>query len=366
MLLTLLKWLRSNTDLDFEIALLRGGPLVEEYARLAHVHQTDAWGTRSLLGRRWGRRVDKFRFQLYRRRKAYWGDIGLIYANSLASAYLVRRLSVLNCPIICHVHEVGSYFRNTGQTELRKIAGLRPYFIAVTEGIRSGLEICVPREDTEVLPGFTSVSEGTAKGRPIGSDFRRRYGISESAFLIGGCGKPHWQKGHELFLLVAEELIREPARRPVHFVWLGGDAGDPVTEEFALEIQRRRLQSHFTLIHTIAETDAYFDSLDVFALTSRDDPLPLVVLEAGSHGLPVVCFTGNAQPVVDRETGLVVPYEDTHQFAQRVRELAADDDLRTKLGTHLRSKIMENHNVEVAAPHILNVIKSKLNRNWFA
>ena len=57
---------------------------------------------------------------------------------------------------------------------------------------------------------------------------------------------------------------------------------------------------------------------DAFVLPSRWEGLPMVLLEAASAGLPVVATDvgGNAEVVVDQETGFLVPPDDAEALGR--------------------------------------------------
>lgn len=73
---------------------------------------------------------------------------------------------------------------------------------------------------------------------------------------------------------------------------------------------------------------------DFFVLPSRNEGLPLSVLEAMSHRLPVVATPvgGNPELCFHGEHGLHVPVEDTAALADAMALLAADPALRRRLG----------------------------------
>ena len=56
----------------------------------------------------------------------------------------------------------------------------------------------------------------------------------------------------------------------------------------------------------------YFSIFDVFALMFREDPFPLVCLEAALLEKPNLCFAraGGASELVESDSGFVVPYLD--------------------------------------------------------
>jgi glycosyltransferase involved in cell wall biosynthesis len=72
----------------------------------------------------------------------------------------------------------------------------------------------------------------------------------------------------------------------------------------------------------------------VYALSSRHEGLPLVLIEAMSKGLATVAFdcpTGPAEMITHGRDGLLVPAEDVAAFAAALGEVLGDDDLRRRL-----------------------------------
>ncbi len=82
----------------------------------------------------------------------------------------------------------------------------------------------------------------------------------------------------------------------------------------------------------------YVDA-DVFALLSRHEPWGVVVNEAAASGLPLVLSdrVGAAYDLLrDGENGFLVPAEDVAAAATALRRLAADPDLRGRMGERSR------------------------------
>jgi glycosyltransferase involved in cell wall biosynthesis len=88
------------------------------------------------------------------------------------------------------------------------------------------------------------------------------------------------------------------------------------------------------------QVGAYFRASDIFSLTSREDPFPLVNLEAMSYGLPIVAFreAGGAQEALLPDAGIVVPYLDTTAMAEAIVSLIRDESLRQRLGRKAAEK----------------------------
>lgn len=83
----------------------------------------------------------------------------------------------------------------------------------------------------------------------------------------------------------------------------------------------------------------YYARARIFALSSRHEGCPLVLREAMAAGLPVVatdCPSGPAEILCDGVTGLLVPPEDSLNFARALVRLMSSSRLRCDLGAAAR------------------------------
>jgi glycosyltransferase involved in cell wall biosynthesis len=94
-------------------------------------------------------------------------------------------------------------------------------------------------------------------------------------------------------------------------------------------------------------------------LPSREDPLPLVAIEAAKCGLPLVCFAdaGGTPDLVGEDAGFVVPLEDTETMADKILKLVEDPDLRKNMGKRAREKFLSQFTVERTTPKILSTCR---------
>jgi glycosyltransferase involved in cell wall biosynthesis len=77
----------------------------------------------------------------------------------------------------------------------------------------------------------------------------------------------------------------------VHFIWLGIST-NLFSEEIKADCKRYDPEGKIHLIPVKSDAKPYFEAADVFFLSSREDPFPLVMLEAASLGVPIVGFRG--------------------------------------------------------------------------
>jgi len=92
-----------------------------------------------------------------------------------------------------------------------------------------------------------------------------------------------------------------------------------------------------------AARDELLSTAHVFLLPSRDEGLPMALLEAMAHGLaPLTTSVGSiGEAVTDGVTGIVVQPGSTDQIAEALTAFVTDESLRTRLGTAARRRALD-------------------------
>jgi glycosyltransferase involved in cell wall biosynthesis len=372
-LLHLLRWLRARTDLSFEVVLDIGGELEPCYRDLAPVTviRRPIPGQPSLGGKllnRCGRiPLERARTAALLRRLRLRNDIGLIYFNSLASAKLVELAADPSRSVIASTHELKGAYADGDRDQAMALLARADEIIAVSHAVGADIAACNP-----LLAGKTEVIHGCVPTRQVVSDdrtqtrlrMRSQLGIPHDAVVIGGCGPHGFGKGTDLFVQLAKRVGERHPGKPLHFVWFGATSDRRHHELIARDAAQLELSNQFHLHGPTADSASYFAAFDIFALTSREDSFPLVVLEAACNALPILCFegSGGAPEFVGDDCGCVVPYLDVEQMANAVTELAESEQRRCELGTAAAVRVRERHDVDIVLPRIAEMITSQLNR----
>jgi glycosyltransferase involved in cell wall biosynthesis len=86
----------------------------------------------------------------------------------------------------------------------------------------------------------------------------------------------------------------------------------------------------------------------LYVLSSDEEGLGLVILEAMACGCPVVSTDcgGPSTSVVEGRTGFLVPTGDHAALAERMRALLADPDRRERMGRLARARTVEKFSLE--------------------
>ena len=90
------------------------------------------------------------------------------------------------------------------------------------------------------------------------------------------------------------------------------------------------------------------DVADIFVLASRDEAMPLTLLEAGAFGKPCIATAvgGVREVIEDSVSGLVVPPENVQLLAAAIEKLVKDAALRQRLGAAFAQRVRDAHGTE--------------------
>lgn len=130
---------------------------------------------------------------------------------------------------------------------------------------------------------------------------RQILGLPADAEVIGTVGRLDFQKAPEILI---DALVR--MSRSAILVWAGDG---PLMDEALRQVERMRLGDRVLLLGNRTDVPDILPAFDVFAMSSRYEGLPCVIVEAQACGIPVVATAVNAVPdvVVPGESGLLVP-----------------------------------------------------------
>ncbi len=156
-----------------------------------------------------------------------------------------------------------------------------------------------------------------------------------NAFVVGWVGRFHDIKRPRLWLDVAFELARRHA--DVHFLMIGDG---PLRADAEARIARHGLEGCFVFTGVLSGSlSAGYRAMDVLLQTSATESFPNVILEALSHGVPVVARpVGDIALILDdRRLGLCVDGDEVAAYVRVIEavrhdrhRLAADKDYRSR------------------------------------
>ncbi|GAB3898612.1 hypothetical protein GCM10028803_18380 [Larkinella knui] len=378
LLLHLLTFLQK-AGVETALLLGDGGPLVSDYERVTTVYagfvpptppQPNSLITRAIkrLGVGSSNPESDPKTELFTellpvlRAKAF----DLIFSNTIANGGLLRRLQPLGLPFISYVHELETSIHiYTKPDELRYQLDHATLFLCGSDAVRQNLvqNHGLASEKTEVLNSLirteSLLNTLQSVDRPA---VRTRLGIPLDAVVVGGCGNAEWRKGVDLFVLMAQQVLK--THPDAYFVWIGVPKKSEEYRRLTYDLERMQLNDRVILIEPGGDYLTYFACFDIFTLTSREDPYPLVILEAGLNQIPVLCFrdSGGSPDFVGEDTGCLVNYSDVAALSDVIRRLADAPEERRRLGAIFYQRAM-HHDAGVLVPRLLAILETALNEH---
>ena len=370
--LYLIQWLRAHTDHTVQLVLLRGGPLLAEFEKVATVHILHQYEINPPFIKRVIRKLEtasgtrKARIlNALARTKP-----GLIYANTVPTIHfavevkqhlLVRKM--MSVPLLLHVHELDSIFFSYVSAEIfAQQAKEVNFFIPCAQAVKTFYQekFRIPDDKMQIVydyAGQRSADTSTA------TSVRNEFSISAGTPLVGAVGTLGWRKGSDLFLQVVK-CVAEIGRNDVKFIWLGVDPDSPECKSLVLDACRLGLSEQILFVKARPDVKGFYEAFDIFLLTSREDPFPLVCMEAASQACPIICFEqgGGMPEFVRDDAGFIVPYGDTAAMAEKTVYLLDHAAERQQMGQVGKQRALDNHTIEATGPQFYQIIQSLVNQ----
>jgi glycosyltransferase involved in cell wall biosynthesis len=180
------------------------------------------------------------------------------------------------------------------------------------------------------------------------AEARAELGLHEQAFVATMVANLFPYKGH-LKLITALGKIAEKLPQPWTVLCAGRDEGEG--PGIARMIAETRLGDHVRLLGERTDVPLLLAASDIGILTPVcNEGLSNAVLESMAAGLPMVVTDvgGNAELVIDGETGFVVPPYDSSSLAAAILRLARDSGLRQTLSNNATRRAAEQFSLRAS------------------
>lgn len=377
-LLHLLKWITNNKTIDFSLLIKnREFGIEDEFRSIA---KTYIWNQilppRSFYMRALFELIHKSqqKIQLLDRKKhentllkqLKEENFSMIYANTVASLTLAVHLkNTLNIPLlVCHVHEneftISHYFKK--EFDNKVLLNQVDNFIAVSKNTKANLVVRhgIDKNKVNIFYEFIPTNNSIADLSDIAL-IKKKHGFLNE-FVVGGSGMMSWRKGIDLFIQLAIKIQKMELEVQIKMIWIG-KISQEIIDQYKYECNIQGIKDEIIFTGLIDNPIDYFRILDVFVLTSREDPFPLVCLENASLGKPLLCFenAGGIPEFLKDGGGFTIPYGDLDTMAERIIQLASDPVTVSKLGKEA-SENVKKYDVNVIAPELCAFILNELDK----
>ena len=351
LLVTLLQAISPQQRACVHVIAISGGPLLSELRSLCatvtvvepnehrSVSEVASLGLRTLGMASAGDLVRHtvWRAKLARRPKP---DVLVVHG---AGAWPVAEVVGSAVPVVLHLQELDTALDRSIPRNTQAAAFQRARAVIAVSGPVAALAQRRGAQGNKILtiPGCVQLLPQRATGDSTGL-------LNGSERWVLGAGTPGWRKGTDRLAAVAHELVR--AKSSVQVGWLGGQPNGPD----AAAVGRA---DPVTWIPEQADPWPLLSRADVFVLPSREDPLPLVALEAGVHRRAVVAMpTGGLPELFADGRGMVGSSQDLRWFVGAVQQILNSPALAGEMGERLHDYVRTHHDADVIAPAWFDVL----------
>ncbi len=233
--------------------------------------------------------------------------------QSSAGVYIARRMGL---PVISYLalphsfREMGFRCARLRDFFNRYLYALPDAYLSLSDAACKKIKAKALKTPVAVVPNAIDIHQVKHVDK---SEARRRLGLPLHSKIIGMIGRIDFRQKRQDFCLQALEAHWE-LFAGCHFCVVGEG---PDRERLQSRVSRSSWAKHFTWIPWMEGLDEVYSSLDVLAIPSRYEGVPLVMLEAMAYELPIVASRRDAMAELLPEDQLF-PYGDKKLFVEKL------------------------------------------------
>jgi glycosyltransferase involved in cell wall biosynthesis len=220
-----------------------------------------------------------------------------------------------------------------------------------------------PRERISIVPLGIELEPYLACEESVSgkSSFRAELGVDADTPLVGIIGRLVPIKDHSIFFRAAASLIKETRDEKVsmaHFVIVGGGE---LLESLEAEVRELGLEDRCHFVGWRSDLPLIYESLNLVALTSRNEGTPLSLIEAMAAACPIVATSVGGVPDLAgwNESGSEIPEDgfdelpvgalvrpgDKEGMSRAMKFLLEDGNRAVEMGRAGRNRVRERYSI---------------------
>jgi glycosyltransferase involved in cell wall biosynthesis len=274
--------------------------------------------------------------------------------NTAPLTYAAAAARIAGLAVVHSKHGEGHLVSKAGQFLRRLGAPFVHSFVAVSEATaehaRRQWAYPLPSRIRVITNGIRMDKHHPDKQARL--EVRRALGIDDDAWVVGTIGRFDDNKNQSALVRAMAPLLGPKSQ----LILVGDGESMPKVKAAA------QATEHAECIHILGrrnDASRVLAAMDVFALPSLSEGLPLVILEAMATGLAVVSTAVGGIPKVieDGVNGLLVPANNEGALRERLTTLSADRQMAASLGACARSHVVEAYSAERMASEYLELYR---------
>lgn len=269
-------------------------------------------------------------------------DSDIVVFNTITNGKLLKQFSFDEKIVVTYVHELQmSSNRFSNESERNSVFEKTNIYCVPSNTVKDFLETIYFIHPNKIrkLNYFIPASNNLDSS---GMD------LNSPSFKVGILGTSDWRKGVEIFPVIVLDFFKKYPSSDVIFIWKGVDQNSVDYKRCLHDLKKINLSDKVVFKQPSREVEDFYQSIDVLLLCSKEDPYPLVVLEAASFKKPTICFenAGGAPEFVQNDAGSTVPYLDINSVTNSIYNYYSDKKMCIRKGNVAYKRYMEQHNNE--------------------
>lgn len=197
-------------------------------------------------------------------------------------------------------------------------------------------------------------------------NFRKKYNIDSDAIVVAIIGRITRVKNHFRFLNIVKIFVQKYPlllhSKKIIFSVIGGGE---LLNDLKIFAEKNNLNNYVIFTENITDTKLIYAGIDILALTSDNEGTPLTILEAFYCKKPVISTAvGGVIDLLKNEKGFAINKDDNTEYADKLKELIVNDDLRNKFIERGAQYVMNTHSLQSLVNNILKLYFENYKNNY--
>ena len=277
-----------------------------------------------------------------------------------ASLYGRSAAVAAGVPIIIGT-EVNIYDRKQGHHILieRLLSARSACVVASAESVKAAYvrQLGISADNVRVV--YNAVNWDRLNATQTPDEVRQSLGIPRDRLVVGVVATLQDKKGHRV-------LIDAVAETPgLERVWLMLVGDGPERRPLEDYVAARGIAERVTFCGTRRDLGNVLPAMDVFALPSLWEGLPLALILAMGAERPVVAtrLAGIPEVVTNGDTGLLVEPGNVQQLGAALARVCTDPALRARLGARARAAVRDRFGADAYSESVMRIYEEFLGRS---
>lgn len=212
------------------------------------------------------------------------------------------------------------------------------HIIANSQATKESILACnpqlFPRDKITVLYNGIQITDKTSNTELL----------QTNQITIGTAGRLEPQKNMHAILSIAELL----QKRTLNFtIKIAGEGS--LFNDLQKQIDEKSLESHIQLVGFQKNMNQFYESIDIFILTSHGEGFGYVFAEAMLHNLPLVAYnvSSSQELITENYNGFLIPKDNIDAFADKLALLIENSTIRTTMGTNAGAFVRKHFDANI-------------------